>query len=397
MASGPQRCWRIVHSESSTGWGGQEHRILAELAGFRQRGCQVWLFAPPEAQIGQKATGLKLSVVPLRMGKLHFPFAVGRAARCLRELGAEVVNTHSSRDGWIVGLAGRWARTPLLIRTRHIDVDYPHRWLSGHAYTRLADHVLTTSERITRHFQAMFNLPSDRLTTVPTGIDLQRFSPDGPAADLPADPGLAALPVVGMVSVLRSWKGHDTFLQAARLLQDTGFPARYVIVGEGPVRPLIEAQAARLQLTGVLTMLGHREDVPALLRALSVLVIASTQHEGVPQIGLQALATRTPVVGSDCGGTPEIIRPGETGRLFPAGNAAALAAAIRETLEQREATQALRERGRARVEVQHSLEAMLEQLEGLYRRYLPVGSRTFGSGGANRPSQATPGTRAGNA
>ena len=58
-------------------------------------------------------------------------------------------------------------------------MDYPNRWLSRHAYTTLADHVLTTSQKITAHFQEMFDLPDDRISTVPTGIDLEIFSPSG--------------------------------------------------------------------------------------------------------------------------------------------------------------------------------------------------------------------------
>ena len=117
-------------------------------------------------------------------------------------------------------------------------------------------------------------------------------------------------------------------------------------------------------------MAGHREDVPEVLRALDVLVIASTRHEGVPQIGLQALATKTPVVGSDVGGTPEIIRQGETGRNFPAGDAGALVQAVRATLAEAETTRAMCERGRAMVEQHHSLDAMLDRLEALYRQRL---------------------------
>ncbi|MBM3876630.1 MAG: glycosyltransferase, partial [Verrucomicrobia bacterium] len=93
-------------------------------------------------------------------------------------------------------------------------------------------------------------------------------------------------------------------------------------------------------------------------------------HEGVPQAGLQALACGTPVVGSDTGGIPEIIRHGETGRIFKSGDAAALAAAVREVIEQREQSSAMSTRGRAMVEEHHSLDAMLDKLDALYRRQL---------------------------
>lgn len=118
--------------------------------------------------------------------------------------------------------------------------------------------------------------------------------------------------------------------------------------------------------------IGHREDVPEVLRSLSVLVIPSTRHEGIPQIGLQALACETPVVGSDCGGIPEVIRHGETGRIFQAGDDAALATCLAEALDQPTETRRLAIAGRRLVESSHSLDAMLDRLEEIYRRNLPA-------------------------
>jgi glycosyltransferase involved in cell wall biosynthesis len=368
--SSNRRVWRIVHSEHSLGWGGQEHRVLAELAGFQARGSQVWLVAPPESQISARARAAGLPQVPLQASKPAFVFSVIRLASWLRRERIDVLNPHSSRDGWLLGLAGRLARVPFIVRTRHIDVDYPHPWVSRQVFTTLADHIITTSDKITAHFRAMFQLPENRVTTIPTGIDIRRFSPQAAAASLHPEQG--RVPLIGMVSVLRSWKGHTTFLQAAQILQQQPFPARYVIVGDGPIRHGIEAEIAARGLEKIVTLAGHREDVPEVLRALNLLVIPSTKHEGVPQIGLQALACQIPVVGSDAGGIPEIIRPGETGRIFPAENAEALAQRIREALAEADATRALAERGRAMVESRHSLDHMLDTLDALYQRHLPA-------------------------
>jgi|SRR5665213_2504938 len=362
------RSWRIVHSEASLGWGGQEHRVIAELAGFKKRGGEVWLLAPAESEIFRRAAIEKIPTRPLRTDKLHFPFETIRLARWLRQNQIQILNPHSSRDGWLVGIAGRLARVPLIIRTRHIDVDYPNRWLSRHAYTTLADHVLTTSKKITAHFQELFALPDGRISTVPTGIDLELFSSSGAKAQFSS----SNQPLVGMISVLRSWKGHATFLQAARLLLDEKFAAQFVIVGEGPMRPRIERQIAELNLGNAVMLTGHRENVPEILRALNVLAIPSTKHEGIPQIGLQALATKTPVVGSDVGGIPEIIRHGETGRIFHGEDVKALARAIHETLTETAATRAMTERGRTLVETHHSLGQMIETIEALYQRHLPA-------------------------
>jgi len=363
--------WRIAHSEFSSGWGGQEQRVLAELYGFQKRGHKVWLLAPSNSEIFQRAKNKQISVIPLRADKLQFSFEIVRLARWLRQNQIQVLNTHSSRDGWLLGVAGRLARVPFLIRTRHIDVTYPNRWLSRHAYTTFADHVLVTSEKIRKHFQEMFRLPDERITTMSTGIDLELFSPTDAKAKIAAEPS-ALLPIIGMISVLRSWKGHTIFLKAAAQLKAAGFAGRFIIVGEGPMRPHIEQQIAELKLNDLVTLTGHREDVPDILRALDILVIPSIKHEGVPQIGLQALATRTPVVGSNAGGIPEIIRHGETGRLFPDGDADALAVAIREILHETEATKKMADAGRKLVETRYSLEKMFADLESIYRRSLPA-------------------------
>jgi len=354
--------WRIVHSEASLGWGGQEHRVFAELVGFRKRGAWTALLAPETSVVFQRAQEAGITVKHLDVKKVRYPINAFRLKNWLRANRVQVVNTHSSRDGYVVGAAARLAGTPLLIRSRHIDVTYPNRWASRHAFTTLADHVITTSDKITANLRETFGLAEERASTVATGIDLERFNPDGKKAGLTESEG----PLVGMVSVLRSWKGHPFFLEAARLLKDRGVKAQFVIVGEGPQQENIEAKIADLKLGDDVTLTGHREDVPAVLRALDALAIPSTGHEGVPQIGLQALACRTPVVGSDAGGIPEIIRPDETGRIVPAENAAALADAIEATLRDRAATERFRNAGRSLVEREHSLDHMLDRLERIY-------------------------------
>ncbi|MBM3877752.1 MAG: glycosyltransferase family 4 protein, partial [Verrucomicrobia bacterium] len=318
MPPAPRRPWRIVHSECSLGWGGQEHRVLAELEGFKRRGCAVWLLAPREAGVFKRARAAGIATHPLGVSRPLFPFTALALAGWLRRNRIEIVNTHSSRDGWLVGVAARLARVPLIIRTRHFEVPIADLRLSRLVYERLADHLITTSTRITSQFQNAFGFSSERVSTISTGIDVDRFSPRAAKAELPTRHGQEEWPLVGMVAVLRHAKGHVILVRAARMLRDWGIPVRLVLVGEGPSKQPIEAELVKLDMVNCATFTGHRDDIPNVLRALNVLVIPSL-HEGVPQAGLQALACGTPVVGSDTGGIPEIIRHGETGRIFKSG------------------------------------------------------------------------------
>ena len=230
--------------------------------------------------------------------------------------------------------------------------------------------MLTTSGKITGHLKSTFCLQDDHVSTVPTGIDLARFAPDGPKADLFEEGNPDQYPVVGMVSVLRSWKGHSVFLEAAKLLKAQGVKARYVIVGEGPVRESVLQKISECNLSVETSLTGYREDIPEVLRALDVLAIPSTGHEGIPQIGLQALACGTSVVGSDAGGIPEIIQPGETGRIVKTSDAGQLADAIKNLLMDKEESLRMAANGRQLVEQSHGVGHMLNRLENIYAGYV---------------------------
>lgn len=355
----------IAHTESSLGWGGQEIRILTEMEALRRRGHRLLLAAPPRSQVFVRARSLGFDPLPLGGHKWLLPAMVLKLAYWFQTQRVDVVCPHSSRDAWAAGMAGRVAGVPLIVRARHFEVPIASRWLSRVVYQILADHLITTSPGITEQFRRAFAFRAERVTTIPTGIDLQIFSPAGPRAEFPTPPGQAGWPLVGMVAVLRQAKGHVTLVRAARRLRDQGFPVRLLFVGDGPSKLPIEAEIAKLQLQDSVQFTGHREDIPAVLRALDLLAIPSL-HEGIPQTALQALACQTPVVASNVGGIPAVIEAGRTGRLVPSEDAGALAAAIQDACQNVEATRAMQLRGRKQVEERHSIAVMATAVEQLY-------------------------------
>ena len=360
------RQWRILHTESSRGWGGQEVRVFAELQWMRARGHWVALSAHPDSAIARHAREAGMTFVPFSFHKALLPFEVARLAAWLIANRVEIVNTHSSNDGWLAGLAARLALKPVLIRSRHIEVDYPNRFWSGLAFRTLPHRVITTSRRIADRLVSELDISPERVTCIATGVDLARFDP-ALKGTVRGELGISEdTLLVGMISVLRSWKGHATFLEAAAQLLKSGRKVRFVIAGDGPGREELAGKISAEPLKGNVTLLGHRDDVPKVLASLDVLVLPSYAHEGIPQIILQAEAMARAVVATTIGGIPEVVEDGVTGLLVPPRDPDALAQKIGLLLDDPALRTRLGAAARAKIEATYSLDAMGERLLELY-------------------------------
>ena len=367
----------IAHTEASMGWGGQEIRTLTEAAGFIARGHRVVVYAPPDSRIAAEAPrfGVPLKTLPIGRKRLR---GVRSLARALVADPVDVVNAHSSTDAWLAALACAWLSrrhrgAPALVRTRHVSIRVPRdpatRWLYRTATAR----VVTTGEALRTQLIRDNRLDAERVDSVPTGIDATTFAPlsrDAARREL----GLPApAPLVGIVATLRSWKGHRFLLDAMPRLRHAD--ARLVIVGDGPQRAALEARTDELGLRERVRFVGQQDDVARWLAALDVFVLPSYANEGVPQALLQAMFATIPCVTTDAGAIPEIARDGDTARVVPREDPAALAAAIDSVLDAPEESAAMAQRARAFVLPRFGLETMLDRMGNVFRRALAERAR----------------------
>jgi glycosyltransferase involved in cell wall biosynthesis len=361
---------RILHTESSQGWGGQEIRILAEAQGMVARGHDVFIGAPAAHRIHAEASARGLPVADLPLGRKR---AAGVAAlrRWLREQRVDVVNTHSSIDSWLVSIAcATLARPPAIVRTRHVSVPVAktlgNRWLYGTA----AAHVVTTGEMLRQQLLRDNGLAPDHVTSVPTGIRPDEFAP-GDRVDARRALGLPERALlIGIVATLRSWKGHRYLIDAfARL---GGDEAMLVIVGDGPQREALERQVLDAGLVSRVRFAGDRRDVAQWFRALDVFALPSYANEGVPQALVQAMMTGLACVTTAAGAIPEIARDGETALVVPPENVEALAAAIARLASDAPLRARLGTAAREYCVAHHSYESMLAKMEAVFERACAV-------------------------
>ena len=347
----------IVHTESSLGWGGQELRILSEAQGLARRGHALTLLCPPEARIYSEAPRYELRTVALPIGRKKWS-GVRALKRWFSENPCDVVSTHSSTDSWLTAVALLGKGTPI-VRTRHISAPVPRNPLSRWLYSRPA-RIVTAGEALRRELIERNGIAAERVVSVPTGADTNRYRPGDRAAaraqvGLPQDKLL-----IGIIATLRSWKGHRYLLEAL----PEG--ATLVIVGDGPQREALTARAAELKLNDRVIFAGNQRDVVPWMQSLDVFALPSYANEGVPQALVQAMLVGLPCVTTAVGSIGELAIAGETALVVTPQDVGSLRAALERLMKDEALRRRLGAAAREHCAKTMSVERMLDRMEEIY-------------------------------
>ena len=357
----------ILHTESSCGWGGQEIRILTESQGMIRRGHRVSLICCPNSRIAKVASeyGIHIITLPIEKKRWSALKAIRQWLK-LHHQQFDVINTHSSTDAWLVAAACATLRKPpVIVRTRHVSTNVsrslPTRWL----YLSSSAHVVTTGEKLRQTLHQDNRFPLNKMTSVPTGIDLQRFYPQE-KQQAREKLGLPNKRTLGIVATMRTWKGHKYLVEAWKTLHQQFPDWQLIFVGDGPQRKNLEPMVKAEGLEQSIFFLGNRDDVPDCLNAMDLFALPSFGNEGVPQGIMQAMACGLPVVSTTVGAISEAVIDGKTGFT--------LAPKVQETLTnylaKLMASDELRQQmGQASLEhavAQFGLDNMLNKMENIF-------------------------------
>jgi len=293
--------------------------------------------------------------------------ALGRLVHHVLRFRPDVIHGYLFGPNLLAAIAGRLCGVPVVaVAKRNVDAYETARQVRVQALAhRLATHVTAVSEAVADTAVAL-GVPRARVTVIPNGVDTARFE-GVTSVDREALGVNGGRPVVGSIGCLAPRKDYGNLLEALAQLARRGLEPYVVLVGDGPERARLESQAATLGLGGRVRFLGERSDVERLLPAMDVFVLPS-REEGIPNALLEAMAAGRPAVATAVGGTPEVMRGGETGWLVPPGSPEALAAALAEALEQPQEAARRARAARETVMRDMSIGTMVRAHETFYRR-----------------------------
>lgn len=356
-----------LHIDTARTWRGGQNQVLVTVMGLRAAGHRTLLVAHPGGELRRRASE-GLDFLPLAPRMEMDLGAAWRLSRVLKGLKPDVVHAHDPHGVAMAALALSMSTQtvkPPLLASRRVDFHMRGNTLSRWKY-RQVDCFICASDAIRRMVIAD-GIDAARTVTVHEGIDLERVDAAPQARPheefwLPHE-----APIVGNVAALVPHKGQRHLIEAAALVVREVPDARFLIAGEGDLRPALERQIKEHRLEKHVLLAGFRPDVLSLHKSFDIFVLSSIT-EGLGTSLLDAMACAKPIVATTAGGIPEVVADGVTGLLVPPRDHGSLARAIVTLLKDAALRKTMGSAGLARVHECFSAERMVQETVRVYQR-----------------------------
>jgi glycosyltransferase involved in cell wall biosynthesis len=358
---------KILHTESSEGWGGQEIRTLVEASALDASGeFECVVMVSRESQMRDRGISYPVKLLPRKIGRKTL-YGILEVHRVLRQEAPDIVCSHSSTDSWLVVLAVKiFGHRVKLVRYRHVSAPVSGGLLTRWLY-QSSERIVTTSEEIRQRLIDSVEVIPDRIISIPTGVEcITQWAPVTSSERRDAREILkldSDTFVSIMVSTLRSWKGHVYAIRALKFIDN----AHLLIVGDGPQFQRLKQLVEDIELKDRVHFLGYREDPRPFMAAADVFLQPSYSNEGVSQSLLQAMSMELPVIVSNIGGLNEVIDNEVDGKLISPKSVESFSVALIDLMEDFDKRKRLGIAARTKVEANHSVDRMVSQMRVLFK------------------------------
>ncbi len=340
-------------------WRGGQDQLLSLLRGLLGHGHVVRLVCHPKTLLEARAREIGVEVHPVPIRSEVGPIAFLKVLRVLQRTSPEVLAFNTPRPILLGNLASRLTSVRVRLIFRRVNFPLRKGPLTRLKYNWGIDCIVAISESIRFQLQAG-GIPAAKIRTIYEGMDLANH----PRRERPSTPETAAPVVVGTVAHLSPEKGLTFLVKAAEMIPEVRSRMRFVIVGDGECRKELEEEVHVRHLQSSFQFLGFQTRVADHLRSFDIFVLPSLS-EGLSSAILIAMASCLPVVATDVGGIPELIRDGENGLLVSPMDPGGLARALERLARDPEERSRMGQAGRRLVEEQFTLERKIAETEQL--------------------------------
>lgn len=370
---------RVMILTPCFGFGGLERVILGMVANIdRTRFSPLFCtIQEPEKDMYRKIEDLDIPCFIIEKGEgmnYSLPFKLSRLMRRER---IDLVNSHDIGATLFAATAARLAGVKRVVHTDHSQILTITRFASAYHWIirHLVSHSITVSKDLEEFFANTISLDINRITTIPNGIDISRFTISSDSSSLRKEFGIAKnTMVVGTIGRLMEQKGTEYLIRACAQLKERYPDFTLVLVGEGELRTDLEGLTAGLGMDDKIIFTGIRDDTPELLNLFDLFVLPSL-WEGQPITIIEAMAAGKPIIATDVGGNAEILQHGEFGVLVPSRDSGKLAEAMEKLFVDRPMARKLGELAQVHAAAELTSASMTRRYEDIFLSLFPERDR----------------------
>jgi glycosyltransferase involved in cell wall biosynthesis len=364
--------------------GGTDDRSVRIAHALSKLGHKIWLAGPAGREFSSIAQELGVNFHAVPIGPLRLPLILN-TARFIRSQQIQIIHARHGRDYWPAILAARLSGIrPKIVLSRHLAKS-PGSWASRRFLLGQCDALVAVSHFVAkvlregdadpesdnpeRHYRAPMLGDHSKIHVIYGGFDMERFKPMDAAAQRHAwglKDGHYAFGVVGGYALPRG-KGQPEFLRAAAIIRERAPEARFLIIGRGNMKEMLEGQIEKSGLGGVAWLTPYCNDMPLGTNALDCLVLPQVGTEAIPGVVCEAHACGKPVIASDLDGIPEAFSVAKFGQLVKRESIEELAEAMAQWARKPRMSVEERWKLHSSIEQRFSLERAAKDLAELYR------------------------------
>lgn len=361
---------RILHLELGGRLLGGSMQAFYLLREMTRAGYQTALACAAGSPLHQMCKQAGITHYPVEFAGDADPSLLPKLRRIFKDFKPHLIHIHSRKgaDTW-GALAARLFTDARVVIARRVDDPLKHSLFNRLRFGWLCDHIVAVSKGIVAEL-IRGGVEAGKISQVYSAIQAADYQIEADPLAVKQELAIAEdAKVVAVISQLIMRKGHRFLFQAAPAILAAHPATQFLILGEGELRDKLAQQVAELGIGSHVIFAGYRKDIGHILNAVDVLVHPATM-EGFANVAMQAMAAEVPVVSSNVGGMPEVVRDDINGLLVPPGDPAALAIAVNSLLGDAALCRRLGENGRRIVETEFTVAAMVKGNLDVYNKLL---------------------------